>query len=67
MSAPTSTITGPYLSLDLAADYLFTTRRNLEKRIARGDLAAFKLGRKTLVRREDLDRLLAPKEGEVVN
>jgi excisionase family DNA binding protein len=47
----------PWLSLEEAAEYLRVSERTLERAIARGRLDSTTIGRRRLVRREDLDEL----------
>jgi excisionase family DNA binding protein len=54
----------PWLSLDEAADYLRVSPRTLERRIKTGRVWSTMIGRRRLLRREDLDALAKAATGE---
>lgn len=47
-----------YTTLGVAASHVGLSIRNLERRIARGQLTLYRVGRRRLVRVEDLERMV---------
>lgn len=61
MSAIESTKPGAFISLSAAANILGVSVHTLRRRIAAGDLPAFRTGRRLIrVRVSDLERMLRP-------
>lgn len=61
MSVIESTKPGAFISLSAAADILGISAHTLRRRIAAGELAAFRTGRRIIrVRVSDLEKLLQP-------
>jgi excisionase family DNA binding protein len=58
--------TSPWLAVDESAAYLGVSERTLQRMIKRGRVGSTKIGRRRLLRREDLDGLAKTATGEDV-
>jgi excisionase family DNA binding protein len=59
-SESTATVTPVCAGLDQAAQYLSLSRKYVEKLVATGRLPSYKIGRRVLVKYDDLNALLQP-------